>query len=290
MRCAKVVAPVLLGLAAGCSSTKPSFEWFPSLAETHSFAAPASDSLLSGFDAPVEGVTPAPGDKALYALQLDTPEGTTRWLLLFAVEPEDPEQPGRVQLAITVFDADAKQLACTKDSIELRHLMHGLFPGAEALRDTQEAVHHRLETVGDSLMAMLAFLNAIRDNEQLGQILWQVVQKPSVWSILVHLGVSTDITLSASEPWPHPLGPDAPDLPAYRVPMSIELNGTPALRCSIVVVRPWSPFAICAGITSVVAERPDDSGVRFRMRMVAARRAADVTDDAPPLDDRVETF
>lgn len=275
MRCAKVVVPLLLGLAPACSSTQPTFEWFPSLAETHSFPAPGGESLLSGFDPPLVAVQPEPGDRALYALQLDTPEKTSRWLVLFEVQPVQPEEVDRVQLAITVFDADGTQLARTTDSIELRHLMHGLFPGAEALSDTREVIHQRLETVGDSLMAMLAFINAIRDNEELGQILWQVVQKPSVWSILVHLGVSTDITLSASEPWPHPLGPDQPDVPAYRVPMSIELNGTPALRCSIVVVRPWSPLAISAGIASVVAERPDDSGVRFRMRVVAARRAAD---------------
>ena len=84
---------------------------------------------------------------------------------------------------------------------------------------------------------------------------------------MVHFGVHIDVKLSQSEPQPAGLSDPSWDVESYRVPLAMGINNTSALHASVHVVDPRRPMTLGAGILSLVAERPDGSGVRFRMRL-----------------------
>jgi hypothetical protein len=60
----------------------------------------------------------------------------------------------------------------------------------------------------------------------------------------------------------------------YRFPVVIDLNGKPALRCTLIVNSPRPPLLTCAGIVGVAAEPAESSDKRIEIRVVSARRSA----------------
>ena len=123
--------------------------------------------------------------------------------------------------------------------------------------------------------ALMAFLNIAQNNKVLSAVLWQVMERPSVFSVLLAgklelaiLAMAHTATADAE------VFPGQPVLRAYRVPLQIRANHTPVLFARMLVADAKSPFRISAGILAVDGFRPSDPKVRFRLQLLAARRIA----------------
>lgn len=276
--------------------------WFESLAAYHEVAdaAPALSDLASRRE-------PQVGDEVTYELTLDQSARSRRWTLRFVVvevEPLDSAQPvpssqgvdrdgesarfstARTWMDIYVTDDDpARPARVTRDSIRTDHLVTGLFFAAEVLERVLRAMagHEEAEidgeVFGNALGSFMAVMEVLQDNDELAPILWEVIEKPSVWSVVTQ-GVRLGLSMDVAKPWTTGI-PEAAG-PAFRLPVSLSVNDQPALRVSALVVESRAPITTGAGILSLVAERPDGSGTRARMRLIGARRAAPAANSTPP--------
>jgi hypothetical protein len=122
---------------------------------------------------------------------------------------------------------------------------------------------------------LTAFLRIIKNNELLSSVLWRVIDRPSIFSILFHGGVTLSLNaqLTAATPLPDAdLTGELSKLPGYRTTLRLEANGSPVLNAIMWVTEPQSPYRLSGGIIVLEGFRPSDARVRFRMELLAARR------------------
>ena len=127
--------------------------------------------------------------------------------------------------------------------------------------------------LGGLFPALFSYFELVEHTEGLEDILLKVIQKPSIWSMIRHAGVTAELLLDSehiapTEPtaWGLPAG-----TPAYDLPMLVRLNGQPALVVTFVVTSPRPPLLSCGGIVGMLAERPGDNQTFLTLRVVAAR-------------------
>ena len=290
-------ASLAIWLCCGCQAPRPlAPDWFVEMAAAHRDAAIDSELPFSGFDEPTGDRAPRQGDAALYALILDGPDTSERWLMTLAVEDDAAvREDGKVAIRITVSDLEGDREVGATEQVRVKNLTTGLFPAAvklheivedaepEAKVDDPEAEsgdpaagadgEERGGESGRSVKSTMSLVGALRRNDQLASMIWQAVQKPSLLSVLLNLGVTADVELLPSELYPS--SPPLPDwgLTSYRVPLKLDLNGVPSLLCSIVTIDPVAPLSVGGGIVSLIAQRPDAS-TRLTMHLLAARRRA----------------
>ena len=76
-----------------------------------------------------------------------------------------------------------------------------------------------------------------------------------------------------AEPWTDPLQiAEFGEAPAYRMPLVVAVNDTPALLCSLLVVEPRSPLALGSGIVSAIGVNPSRPDVHVHLQLVGAHR------------------
>jgi hypothetical protein len=129
--------------------------------------------------------------------------------------------------------------------------------------------------LGGSCPALMSYLNIVQHTESLKDILFQLVDLPSVWSVVRHGGVNANLSIQQDH-----LGPaDAtmwglPDpRPLYDMPILIELNKQPALKVTLTVTTPVPPLLACGGIVGFLAERPGDKETYLAVRVISARHS-----------------
>jgi hypothetical protein len=120
-------------------------------------------------------------------------------------------------------------------------------------------------------VAAVALLQVVQEDDVLAPLLWQVVEAPSVWSVLTGLGVRVMLRprFHAAETMPSPAQPDRA---CWRVPMRLFVNDSLALLCDVCAVPSAPPFALCGGIVAALARHPTDPGVAFSLVLLGARR------------------
>jgi hypothetical protein len=130
--------------------------------------------------------------------------------------------------------------------------------------------------LGALIPAMLSYFEVVEHTEGLEDILLRVVEKPSLWSVVRHMGVSVDLELDSKHFAPADL--TSWGLPAsqaaYYFPITLELNHRLALTVTFVVTNPRPPLLACGGVVGMLAERPGDKQTYLTMRVISARCAA----------------
>jgi hypothetical protein len=123
-----------------------------------------------------------------------------------------------------------------------------------------------------SFPALVTFFQGVQNTPGLREILYEIADKPSLWSIAkrggkVEPGLSFGEEVAAVEPagW-LPSG-----LPFFRSSLMVDLNEQRALRCVLLVTTPRPPLLTTAGIVGIAAEPPDNKNKRLDVRIVAAR-------------------
>ena len=123
--------------------------------------------------------------------------------------------------------------------------------------------------------ALMSYFGIVQRTSGLEDILFKILDMPSLWSILRRGGISTffhmrseHIALANGSDWGLP-----PAQPAYHVPMVLELNNQPALNITLVVTAPKPPLLVCGGIVGMLAERPGDKENYLTLRIISACRS-----------------
>jgi hypothetical protein len=123
--------------------------------------------------------------------------------------------------------------------------------------------------------ALVGFFEGVQNTPGLREILWEIADKPSIWSVIKHGGkVNASLKSGSDFALVEPAGWVLPGLSLSRFPINIALNETPTLRCTLLVTSPRPPLLTCAGIIGIAAEPPGNSDKRLDIRIIAAHRLA----------------
>jgi hypothetical protein len=128
-------------------------------------------------------------------------------------------------------------------------------------------------SLAGAVPALLSFFNLAEHTEGLQDIVFKVVELPSVWSIAAHVGVKADLSMVSEEVRPASItGWGVPaSTQAYYLPLALTLNGRPALKVTLIATRPAPPILPCGGVLGFVAERPTDPDTYLTLRVISAR-------------------
>ena len=130
-------------------------------------------------------------------------------------------------------------------------------------REFAEQMHLTVEdqrAIGGACPAMMSYFALVGETPHLGDLMFKVVDLPTVWSVVGHLGVRTDLDIDSAHfaaadttSWDVPTHP-----PVYYLPMAFLLNRRPGLRISLAVTTPQPPLLACGGILGILAEKPSE--------------------------------
>jgi len=116
------------------------------------------------------------------------------------------------------------------------------------------------------------------EDEALQELLFLLVEKPSVLSVVANFGVrvylSWSVTREAPIAWPEPARPEqgwGDELRALQ--MQIDVNGAPALQGDLVVCAPDGGLAMGGGLCGAVFRHPSDETRWAAVRLLAVRTA-----------------
>jgi hypothetical protein len=125
-----------------------------------------------------------------------------------------------------------------------------------------------------SCPALLSYFDLVQHTPGLQDICFKVVDMPSVWSMIRHVGVTANLTFQTEKfraadsfAWE-----PARNAPVFYFPMLLELNKQPALKVTFVVTSPKPPLLGCGGIVGMVAEKPGEKETYLTLRVISARR------------------
>jgi hypothetical protein len=152
-------------------------------------------------------------------------------------------------------------------------------PNAEQFANTRkfdERLKLSLEeehALGGAIPAFMSYAHVVEHVEVLQNIMEQVIEKPSLWSVIGHLGVTVDL-----RPEPKHIGPAdlsrwgwTTNTPAYHFPILLELNHQLALTVTFEVTSPRPPLLTCGGILGMLAENPSHKETYLTLRVISAR-------------------
>ena len=128
--------------------------------------------------------------------------------------------------------------------------------------------------IAASVPMLSEFARVIAATPGLREMLFSVVERPSIWSLVARLGrLETVFHFRSGEVVPT----DEPPLgfsgigPCSIVPFTLSVQGRPALDCTLLVAEPRVPLRMSGGIVAVVAKSPRRDDVRLIVRVLAAR-------------------
>lgn len=142
---------------------------------------------------------------------------------------------------------------------------------AQALQLTDD----ELRSLAGAGPALMSYFSIVQRTAGLEDILFKILDLPSLWSILRRGGVSANLRMESKRIMPA----DATGwgLPAnaalYHLPLVLELNEQPALNITLAVTSPQSPLLACGGIVGLRAERPGDKERFLILRIASAQQA-----------------
>lgn len=278
-----------LALPCACAYVDPDPGWADRKAAAGpvaAFASPTPD--LRGIDPPASADRVEKGDRILYGVAFE--KGGTKRSWLVHVEVEDPRfepRPTRygtilymLRMSVRVCDETGAEVGRDLITVSRRDLVFGLFRACrgdepeDATGDAPLLWRIPVDVRGD--LALRNMLHVVRESAVLYDILWTVLDKPSVFSVIGNLGVRVSVHEDfAKAQQLAPLTIAGQTFAAYELPVELQLNGRPALRSKVVVAEPASPLNLSAGILRLDAFQPSDPTARVSIRVLAARRAAD---------------
>ena len=148
-------------------------------------------------------------------------------------------------------------------------------------RDPSAAANAANQTVYDQLdmrplaeatVSAVALLQVVQEDSVLAPILWQVIEKPSVWSVVTNLGANIMLRPSfhrvTSTLSPVPTLLDQ----TYRLPLALEVNEQPALNLDLFVTDSTPPFSLAGGLLGPTARHPTNPTRDFSLPPLPARR------------------
>ena len=199
-----------------------------------------------------------------------------------------------VGLTVEAFDADGKSLGSARSSAILSHLHRGLLPACHAGHRQRERMRGRVEaglaapmlTVDDAtyddiqvaargVATCRTLFTILQSNPVTRDILREVLELPSVWSLLTHWGVKVSFAVdffAAERVDPARFPGEAREL--WSVPVVLLLNGEPGFLARVIVGPSGSPDGAVAGVYGLIARHPSDASRQVVVRLVSSRRGS----------------
>jgi hypothetical protein len=126
--------------------------------------------------------------------------------------------------------------------------------------------------LAEATVCVLSLLQVVREDSVLAPILWEVIERPSIWSVIANAGVSVAV-------FPRFLNVTTVDAPiaaeisqAWRLPLELEVNDQPALNFSVYVADATPPFSLAGGVLGATARHPLKPELAFSLLLLSARR------------------
>ncbi|MCR9247644.1 MAG: hypothetical protein NXI31_21675 [bacterium] len=184
-------------------------------------------------------------------------------------------------VSVVVHDENAKPLGKSLVKLPAELMGKGLLPGIEAARahQSQGGTFEEFESLeevrpmAEGLIALIALLDVVQNDEVLEDYFWEVVQKPSIWSVIAGFGVRASLTASLEKSVPVQAlpAPLPPTVKAFAMPLRVDVNDTAALVADVIAVDAQRPYALCGGIIAATARHPSIEDLTFGVQLLAAR-------------------
>lgn len=288
---------VFLALAAACSSP-PAVRPALDLASFTSFdtaAFPGGTKVLAGFAQPDEDPAIRVGDAALLGVELHRAGVVERQLLLLEAHAVPPELIDGVQRPRVVRAFEIVWTAADGTTKERTHPIRGIDVQLTRLRSDGELLQRSVALLWEEPLATgwwpysysnppqreddLAFALSMTVQElansdpNLKDLLFRVVDAPSLWSIATNFGVNVNLA------WSVPPDPERVDVPWFagevrRAQMALRINGDTSSWVDMLVAQPKDATRVCGGLVGVIARHPTESGRMAVVRLLATRRGA----------------
>lgn len=107
--------------------------------------------------------------------------------------------------------------------------------------------------------------------KEMDHVLWEIVERPSLISVALQGGISLGLSMDPDDATDEPSALAPVPGPVCRVPLTLEVNGTKALKCDLIVAPPTPPLGPCNGLLGIDAVNPRDPSKRITLRLLAAR-------------------
>jgi hypothetical protein len=186
-------------------------------------------------------------------------------------------------VAVSVADQAGNLLGRSTPALPRDLLARGLAAACEAAVRRQQAAPHTVGTdrfyvpgvmqpLADAAVATIALLQLVQDDEVLAPLLWAVVERPSLWSMVRHGGARVVLQpgFQATARVPTPVAAAGPL--AWTVPMTLLVNDAPVLRLDLTVAPAATPYALAAGVLGITARHPSVAGREVSLVVLATRR------------------
>jgi hypothetical protein len=180
------------------------------------------------------------------------------------------------------LDNAAKAAMRLRESKTKGGLAYGPRPfGEKALaraRELTNIIHFTVEeerALGGAGPALESYFTIVQQTEGLSDILFKLVDLPSMWSIARNRGVTANFEFGSKRIRERHVAAENPAV--YEIPLALELNGQAALEITLVATRPQPPLLACAGIIGLVANRPGVKDTYLIVQLLSAKRAPTTT-------------
>ncbi len=304
----------LVVLATGCSSTKivlqPNTEWLGGLRESSPLPAslaigfPAADADLSGRSRVLTA-----GDRLIFEIRItDGSEETLNFLSIEVLGPSLKDGRRQYQTLKLTKRGKTTRLTTLVHSVSLMlldeqgeilkestvQLAEGtaqdhtfacsvyadLDPSLWATRDelrkpVPKAVEERIfGATGRGIQSLAALFGLAQDDKLLSELLWDVIEKPSLASVALHMGVNLNFQAgyNLADPIENPMTFLPAQTDCWNLPISIALNNKAALDLNLAVVQPTPPYTITGGILAFEGHHPTRD-IAVRAKLVGAQLA-----------------
>jgi hypothetical protein len=196
------------------------------------------------------------------------------------------------ETVIELFDEKGERLSRRAGGIPLALMDSGLFRSCELadairarrpdLKDADTAglaeamTDAEMEEIAMGWGSLIAMSVSLQRNPIFNKMLMGSIEKPPFWKML--LGVSIGLgqrqghhpTLSRVTLGTAGLG--GIEMPAYVVPLVLEINNDEAMLFDLTVVPVVPPLELCGGLVSMEAWHPTKAGIRVHVRLLGAER------------------
>jgi len=300
-------------LLASCQSpATPELSLLPPVGGIRRADFPAPEHLLRGFD---ERQPVGPwriGDEVLFGLRLRRDGIERHWLLqLRVLEVEAVDDDGQLRppvdwslringemqtfsselcrAEVVVMDEHGNELGRSQPYLPRDFLSRGIASACKLVRtrmhllariglEDGETIYDLVDMrpLAEATVSAVALLQVVQEDSVLAPILWQVIEKPSVWSVVTNLGVDVMLRPSfhrvtrARSPVPTVLEP------TWRLPLALEVNNTPALNLDLLVTDSTPPFALAGGLLGATARHPTNPTLELSLLLLSARNVRTV--------------
>ena len=171
-----------------------------------------------------------------------------------------------IDVRLTRFDAAGRPLAASVATLYEEPLSTGFWPYASSDGDVVASDYAIVLTI--SMQELAA------NDEVLQDLLFRVVDPPSVWSIATHLGVELTLRWQPGDARAAPVVVAGFAGELRKTSLELVVNGNVATSVTMLVTRPGASLRACGGLVGAVAQHPSDEGRFAVVRLLATRRGA----------------